>query len=182
MKKPYKNMLILALITASIVGLIVIFSLIVSACGSRKTDAEQKPIADVQTLAIISEPAESDSTEVVKEYLVSLGKYKLTAYCPCEKCCGKWGKNRPKGKDGNPIVITAFGEIAHQGITIAADTSILPFGTKIQIDGCEYIVQDRGGSVKGSTIDIYFENHQDAVNFGVQYKEIFIVERKDKND
>jgi 3D (Asp-Asp-Asp) domain-containing protein len=162
-----------------VLSLIMIFSLIANACGSGKTDAEHKPTTDIQTMANI---AESGITKVPKEHLVSIGKYKLTAYCPCEHCCDKWGKDRPKDKDGKPIVITASGEIANQGITVAADTSVLPFGTRIQIDGCEYIVQDRGGSVKGNTIDIYFENHQDAVNFGVQYKEIYIVERIDEND
>ena len=94
----------------------------------------------------------------------SLGVYKLTAYCACVNCCGK--------TDG----ITASGVKAIEGITIAADTNILPFGTRIIIDGDvhEYIVQDRGGAINGNRIDIYFDSHQKALEFGVQYKEIFI--------
>ena len=91
----------------------------------------------------------------------NLGVYKLTAYCACRKCCGK--------TDG----ITASGVKAVQGVTIAADTRILPFGTEVIIDGHEYIVQDRGGAIKGNRIDVYFDNHQDALNFGVKYKEIY---------
>lgn len=92
----------------------------------------------------------------------SLGTYKLTAYCACSKCCGK--------SDG----ITASGVKAVQGVTVAADTSQLPFDTKILIDGLgEYTVQDTGGSIKGNRIDVYFESHQEALQFGVQYKEIF---------
>jgi len=129
----------------------------------------------------IPESTNTESTEPT-EKLVSLGEYKLTAYCPCEICCGVWGKDRPTDADGNLLVLTASGAYAEAGVTIAADTSVLPFGTVVLIDGHEYIVQDRGSAVKGNQIDIYFENHQDAVDFGVQYKEIFIIERVEEND
>ena len=92
----------------------------------------------------------------------SLGVFKLTAYCACSKCCGK--------SDG----ITASGVKAVEGVTIAADTRVLPFGTKVIINGHEYIVQDKGGSIKGNRIDVYFDSHQKALEFGVQHKEIFI--------
>lgn len=90
-------------------------------------------------------------------------KYVITAYCPCQKCCGK--------TDG----ITASGVKAVQGVTIATDKSI-PFGTKIYIDGIgERIVQDRGGAIKGNRIDLYFSDHQSALNFGRQTKEVIIL-------
>ncbi len=106
---------------------------------------------------------------------VSLGEFRLTAYCPCEKCCGKWGKNRPVDGSGKSIVYTASGKIAQQGYTVAADKSKLPFGTKIYIDGHEYEVQDVGGAIKENRIDVYFESHQDALEFGVQYAEVFVL-------
>ena len=40
---------------------------------------------------------------------VSLGTFKLTAYCACEKCCGKYAKNRPVDEYGNPIVYGSSG-------------------------------------------------------------------------
>jgi 3D (Asp-Asp-Asp) domain-containing protein len=106
--------------------------------------------------------------------LVSLGEFRITAYCPCEICCGNWAKNRPVDEDGSVQVFTASGDLAVEGVTIAADTSVLPFGTEVIIDDVKYIVQDRGKAIKGNKIDVYFENHQDALEFGVQYKEIFI--------
>ena len=111
---------------------------------------------------------EVTSTAVQEPEPISLGEYKLTAYCACEKCCGK--------TDG----ITASGVRAKQGVTIAADTNILPFGTKVLINDNEYIVQDKGGAIKGKRIDIYFDHHQDALEFGVQYKEIFIMKEGEK--
>lgn len=106
--------------------------------------------------------------------LVSLGEFRITAYCPCEICCGNWAKNRPVDEDGSVQVFTASGDLAVEGVTIAADTSVLPFGTEVIIDDVKYIVQDRGKAIKGNKIDVYFENHQDALEFGVQYKEVFI--------
>lgn len=94
--------------------------------------------------------------------IINLGEYKLTAYCACYECCGK--------TDG----ITASGVRAKEGVTIAADTTILPFGTEVIIDGNTYIVQDRGGAIKGNRIDVYFDDHNEANQFGVQYKEIFM--------
>lgn len=90
-------------------------------------------------------------------------EYVITAYCPCVKCCGK--------SDG----ITASGEKAVEGVTVAADTNILPFGTKVIIDGNTYIVQDRGGAIKGNRIDLYFDSHQEALNFGKQTKQVTIL-------
>jgi 3D (Asp-Asp-Asp) domain-containing protein len=59
-------------------------------------------------------------------------------------------------------------------VTVAADINVLPFGTSLLIDGHEYIVQDRGGAIQGNRIDVYFDSHQEALVFGVQYKEIFV--------
>lgn len=88
----------------------------------------------------------------------------LTAYCPCEKCCGKWAKNRPNG-----VVYTASGEVAQEGVTVAADWGVYPAGTVLYIEGMgEYIVQDVGGAVNGNQIDVYFDTHEEAVNFGKQ--------------
>jgi 3D (Asp-Asp-Asp) domain-containing protein len=90
-------------------------------------------------------------------------KYVITAYCPCVKCCGK--------TDG----ITASGVKAVEGVTVAMNKSV-PFGTKIYIDGVgERIVQDRGGAIKGNRIDLYFNDHQSALEFGRQTKEVTIL-------
>ena len=120
-------------------------------------------------------------THVEEQVMELLGEYTITAYCPCEICCGIWAKNRPTSEDGKLLVYTASGDIAVEGVTIAADTNILPFGTEVIIDGNKYIVQDRGRVIKNNRIDVYFENHQDALEFGVQYKEVFI-ERMIEND
>ncbi|MGN1155999.1 MAG: 3D domain-containing protein [Agathobacter sp.] len=140
------------------------------------TTSETAESSETPTISIESEDEPMLETPITEpqETFVSLGEYKLTAYCPCTKCCGKWGENRPTDANGNLIVVTASGRYAKANWTVAADTSVLPFGTRIYINGYEYEVQDRGGAVKGNRIDIYFDDHQEALNFGVQYAEVMI--------
>lgn len=94
------------------------------------------------------------------------GEFTLTGYCACPICCGAWSNME------NPI--TASGAPAIAGITIAADTSIYPFGTQLVINGCVYTVQDRGGAVKGNHIDIFFSTHEAALQFGRQYGSVYL--------
>lgn len=131
------------------------------------------PFAETTEAAMETEAETTAETEAEVEY-TSLGEYKLTAYCACEKCCGAWARNRPTDEDGKPIVYTASMAVAKQGVTVAADTDVLPFGTVILIDGHEYTVQDRGGGVKGNHIDVFFDSHEEARQFGLQFKEIFL--------
>ena len=100
---------------------------------------------------------------------VSLGKFKLTAYCPCEICCGEWASNRPSG-----VVYGAIGEELKEDYSIAVDPKVIPYRTEVVINDKTYKAQDCGGGIKGNEIDIYFEDHNDALNFGVQYAEVFI--------
>lgn len=120
--------------------------------------------------------AESEEDMVVSEIKKeSLGEFKLTAYCSCEKCCGKWALNRPKDENGKDIVYGSTGAILVAGTSIAVDPSVIPYGSQVEINGHTYIAQDTGGAIKGNRIDVYFDNHQDALNFGVQYAEVFLI-------
>ena len=96
--------------------------------------------------------------------LVSLGVFTVYAYCPCETCCGQWS--------GGP---TASGVMPEEGRTVAADWDVLPAGTEIYIDGVGWrTVEDTGSGIKGNSLDLYMDNHQDALEWGVQEVEVFI--------
>lgn len=147
----------------------------------QQTVTETAPVTEPETAPesipeIIPEEPVTYPIDREPDNLWSLGEFKITAYCPCEKCCGYWATVRPADENGEPIVYTASGKIAAQGVTVAADTSILPFGTVLVIGGHEYTVQDRGGMVKGNHIDIYFDSHEAAKEWGTQYMEIFVKE------
>ena len=115
---------------------------------------------------------EGDSDKAVKP--VSLGNFKLTAYCSCSLCCGKWAYNRPVDENGKEIVYGAIGERLREGYSIAVDPSVIPYQTEVVINGHTYKAQDCGGAIKGNRIDMYFEDHQAALNFGVQYADVYI--------
>ena len=89
--------------------------------------------------------------------------FKVTAYCACMKCCGKTNG------------ITASGTHATAGRTIATSKQF-SFGTKLLINGVTYTVEDRGGAIQGDRIDVYFDTHQQALQWGVKYLPVQVVE------
>lgn len=107
------------------------------------------------------------TTETTTERLTEM-TVTATAYCPCEKCCGKWAKDRSDG------IKTASGAYARSKHTIAVDPSVIPFGTAVIINGIEYIAEDTGGAVKGKMIDIYFDSHEEAQAFGRQTLTVYV--------
>lgn len=116
--------------------------------------------------AVSTPKAETASPEPTSA-LVSLGEFKLTAYCACEACCGK-------APDDPKYGITAYGYQVTAGRTIAVDPKVIPIGSEVVINGHTYIAEDVGGAIKENRIDIYFNTHQEALEFGVQYAEVFI--------
>lgn len=88
----------------------------------------------------------------------------ITAYCPCSKCCGKWSNG-----------ITSIGVKAQAGRTVAVDPRKIPYGTKVIIDGHTYIAEDCGGAIKGNRIDIFFNTHSEALQWGRRTKQVTIL-------
>ena len=109
-------------------------------------------------------PAEGSAVLDIGE---PLGEFRLTAYCPCMKCCGK--------TDG----ITATGTLAAEGRTIAVDPRVIPYGSIITIyfaDGTShtYTAEDCGGAIRENRIDVFFADHQAAREFGVQTAYVYM--------
>lgn len=101
------------------------------------------------------EPVVQEIVEEPEYYTINVT---YTHYDACYDCCGK--------TDG----ITASGAKATANHTIAAPKEY-PFGTRVEINGIIYVVEDRGGSVKNNRFDIYVDSHQEAINRGVGYGE-----------
>lgn len=125
-----------------------------------------EPTTQITTEVIVTETptteapiTEAPATET-PEGMTYLGKYTLTAYCACASCCGK--------SDG----ITASGTQATAGRTVACNS--LPFGTVLSINGHQYVVEDRGG-MSSYVIDVFFDSHEAALNFGRQTADVYIV-------
>ena len=96
--------------------------------------------------------------------------YRISHYCSCSICCGKWSDGRFANNEKTASCTTP---------TIACNW--LPFGTEVVIDGTTYIVRDRGAKKYFGTkiepkyaFDIYCQEHNDAKNKGIYYtKNVF---------
>ncbi len=92
---------------------------------------------------------------------------RVTAYCPCEKCCGKYS-------DG----ITASGHKIRPGDVFVAADRKYAMGAEMIVAGYNNSkpvkVLDRGGAIKGDRLDVFFYTHQEALNWGVRYIDVKI--------
>jgi 3D (Asp-Asp-Asp) domain-containing protein len=124
--------------------------------------------------AELSVPGDSSVTEITQVTEITKPTRKVTvvatAYCSCKICCGVYAENRPNG-----IVYTASGAVAKANHTIAVDTSVIPFGTQLKYGDVIYVAEDTGGAIKGNRIDIYFDDHSEALEWGRRTIEIEVI-------
>ena len=93
----------------------------------------------------------------------SLGRFTITGYCGCEQCSG--GHN-----------LTFSGTVPTPNHTISADLDYFPLGTRLEIDGIVYTVEDKGSSVNGNILDIFYGSHEEALAKGTYTAEVFLVQ------
>ena len=143
------------------------------------TPESERPDFDLEGLSICSEPQETHEEAQIPiftpepeeaaieevneaETLEYLGEWTITGYCAGSCCCGEYASG-----------YTASGTLATAGRTIACNS--LPFGTKLMIDGVVYTVEDTGYSPYEPWADIFFDTHEEALAWGLQTKEVYLV-------
>ena len=94
---------------------------------------------------------------------VSLGMFTVTGYCGCDRC-----------SSGNNL--TYSGTVPTPNHTISADLTHYPIGTKLRIGDVVYTVEDKGSSVKGNVVDIFYASHEEALAKGTYKAEVFLVQ------
>ena len=120
---------------------------------------EELPVA-INEMPVATMP-DAVMVEQVGERWESLGKWKLSFYCPCRQCSSGWGHQ------------TSSGATCVEGVTVAC--AILPAGTRVKIDGYgERIVQDTGAGVRGQHLDVFMESHSECLRHGLKYREVWI--------
>lgn len=115
-----------------------------------------------ETDIIVLEVEKKVATQVENTTAKVINNCKITAYCPCSKCCGKWS-------DG----LDYSGNLCEENKTIAVDKNIIPLGSDVYINGVWYKATDTG--VRGNHIDVYMSDHKAAREFGVKYCDIIIL-------
>lgn len=73
---------------------------------------------------------------------------------------------------------TASGHPVSRGV-VAADTRILPLGTKIQLEAGSYsglyTVRDTGGKIRGKRLDIWMPSNAEAKRFGKRKVHVTVI-------
>ena len=127
-----------------------------------------EPTTAPSTPAPESSP-EQPAPETQGERYRSIGYFRVTAYCHCQLCCGVWGSNDPNyqahGSSGMPLV---------DNYSVAVNPAQIPYGTRLLINGREYIAADSG--VGSNCIDIYRQTHEAALSMAMYYAEVFVIE------
>ncbi len=137
--------------------------------AKKKAEEEAKKAATLITAPVaarsVSYSAEYLATDAIKANATALGSYKLTFYCPCEICNGALGVGQ-----------TASGAAPAEGRTIAVDSSIIPLGSRVYIEGYgTFIAEDTGSAIKNNKIDIFVSTHSRAEELGVQYANVYLL-------
>lgn len=149
--------------SAFIVG-ITTLAIMTSAYHSVKTDVSPTPTPNPTNTPVTSKMVSvSNEINLVDKVYTQTEKFVVTAYCPCQSCSGKWGYQ------------TSTGVRATEGRTIAVDPTVIPYGSKVIVNGHEYIAEDCGGAIKGNRLDIFFESHSDVLEFGKQSIECLVI-------
>ena len=94
--------------------------------------------------------------------------FKVTHYCGCSICCGKWSS----GSEDKAVGASGTNLKAYQ--SIAVDPKVIPLGTILHDNtGKQYVAEDTGSAINGYRIDIFTGNHQEAKELGVNEIELY---------
>ena len=100
---------------------------------------------------------------------VYMGDFKITHYCN-EKFSHVCGYG-----DG----LTAIGTKVKPGYTIAVDPKVIPYGTKVYIEGYGWrVAEDCGGGVDDNHIDVAVNVHSEAMSMGVRHRDVWALVKK----
>lgn len=152
------------------IGLSIALLSVMSIGDTPKANVEYKAIEP--TTAPITAPTATPTPRViptatpkpVKEF--QKVRCKITAYCI---------ENYPHRCNNGDSSTTATGAKPIPGVTVAVDPNVIPYNSNVIINGHTYIANDTGGAIKGNRVDIVFATHQEALNFGVQYADVYWV-------
>jgi 3D (Asp-Asp-Asp) domain-containing protein len=153
---------------------------VVSAPGSGRTEARNEaprrqndapakgPVREIPQADTSAAPAAAPEAPSPASPRIIRLKMRVTAYCPCSRCCGKFADG--KTASGKPIWTN--------GARFVAAPKWIPFGAKIRVPGYHEAVAvpvlDRGGQIYGHRLDVFFLSHHVAKEWAVQYLDVEI--------
>lgn len=115
-------------------------------------------VADKETLLYLGRASSSDFNPSRSSRSMTMNASAYSAYDP-----------------GNSHY-TFNGSLLRKGL-VAVDPNVIPLGTRLFIPGYGYAVADDiGGAIKGNKIDIAFDTHSEAMQFGRQKITVYILD------
>ena len=155
-----------------------------------KETADEDPVYEEISVSGDDE-AEPEKEEKVNEDIAKSepqgkfeGDYKevievtATAYCLCQKCCGKTPDDKWYGYTNSGLKIVPGSNMK----VIAVDPSVIPLNSHVYVEGVngakDYgyaIAADTGSAIKQNKIDLYMDSHQDALNWGRRTMKVYIL-------
>lgn len=73
-----------------------------------------------------------------------------------------------------------YGKPSYMGLPLqrgiaAVDPQVIPMGTRLYVEGYgEAIAADQGNAIKGNRMDLFFDSHQEALNYGKKTVKVII--------
>lgn len=121
------------------------------------------------------ELAENNPPEEYKQVIEATA----TAYCLCQKCCGK-----SPSSPGYGVTASGLKIIPGTGMkVIAVDPKVIPLGSKVYVQGLngawDYgyaVAGDTGGAIKSMKIDLYMDSHEETLSWGRKKVNIYVVD------
>lgn len=175
MKQKIERMIARLILISPLIALAALIMIPLAICLAPKETTHvhvDRAVAEPMTAPPAATPQAVEYPKITFEpdpYGVFMGEFKLTAYCACWRCCGK-------AEDDPAYKVTASGTICEEGRTIAVDPDLIPLGSTVYIDGKAYVAEDTGGAIQDKHIDIYFEDHQEALEFGAKTGVVYVCE------
>ena len=162
---------------------------------SNDNEIEEDKIEDTEASLIAETNDEQKKNEIVKEEIKEVAnevktvsykelaennpptEYKkvieatATAYCLCQKCCGKSPSSPGYGVTGTGMKV------------IAVDPKVIPLGSKVYVEGLngawDYgyaVAGDTGGAIKSMKIDLYMDSHDETLSWGRKKVNIYVID------
>lgn len=136
----------------------------------QEVSEEETQMQEVQETVQVEVNGNNELAKRAEGITPTIRSMNVSAYCACVKCCGK--------EDGE----TASQTQVQEWYTVAAGQGY-EMGTIIYIPSLSdkpnqgwFVVEDRGGAIDNSKLDLYFATHQAALNFGRHQLECYIYE------
>lgn len=154
----------------SILAIVLLFLVI----GVNSFTISANPIKCEETTAVFellemetTEEEIPDTVSAIEPELIFMGDFYSAAYCGCDLCCGE-GRRK----------LTYSGTAPTADYTVAADLEELNLGDELLINGQTYIVEDNAGQKKGRWVNIYFDSHEDALEYGTKTIQVYLVNKE----